>query len=568
MVLIDPRGRSTRATEVLSVSVYEQKPWLALYPEGGPQALTPEHQNLPAVFRAAVARAPQTTALNYFDGRLTYAELDQLSDRLSAWLTSVGVGRGDRVAIVLQNTPAFVIGVLAAWKGGAIPVPINPMNRQRELGLLCDDSQPKAVICHPDQHAMIAGVLAANPAIAEAVVVTAAALAFQSSNDPRVLPAAESSAPRGAVDLADILSDAGLTGPSPEPVGESDVAFLVYTSGTTGLPKGAMITQANAAFNAQTYRDWIGLREGGGVLALAPLFHVTGLIGHIAAAFITAAPLVLSYRFEPQVMLESIAEHRPRFTIGAITAFISMMNAPGASREHLASLERVYSGGAPIPPSVVEEFEQRFGIYIHNGYGLTETTSPSHCVPFGTRAPVDPVSGALSIGIPVFNTVVRIELDDGSPAPLGEYGEIVTKGPEVVPGYWKKPKETAEAIRDGWLRTGDIGFMDEKGWFYLVDRKKDMINAAGFKVWPREVEDVLYTHPAIREAAVVGVPDAYRGETVKAVISLKPGQSVTEHELVDFCKTRMAAYKYPRIVTITTDLPKTATGKILRRELR
>jgi long-chain acyl-CoA synthetase len=189
-------------------------------------------------------------------------------------------------------------------------------------------------------------------------------------------------------------------------------------------------------------------------------------------------------------------------------------------------------------------------------------------VPFGARAPVDPVSGALSIGVPVFNTVARVQRDDGSPAPIGEYGEIVTKGPMVVPGYWNKPKETAEAITDGWLHTGDIGFMDAAGWFYLVDRKKDMISAAGFKVWPREVEDVLYTHPAIREAAVVGVHDAYRGETVKAVISLKPGEEITAAELIEFCKARMAAYKYPRIVEIIGDLPKTATGKILRRELR
>jgi long-chain acyl-CoA synthetase len=548
--------------------VYDEQPWLQLYGAGRPPTITPEHPDLLAIFRAAVARASGATALHYFDGALGYGDLDQLSDRLAAWLAARGLGAGDRIAIVLQNTPAFVIAVLAAWKRGAIPVPINPMNRERELRLLCGDAQPKVVICHPDQQAMIASVLAADPALSGAHVVTASARAFQSRDDARVLPKAEPGPQAGVTDLAQILGDARLGAPSPAPLQGSDVAFLVYTSGTTGLPKGAMLTHANAAFNAQVYRDWIGLSEGGGVLALAPLFHVTGLIGHILAAFITASPLVLSYRFEPQVMLESLAEHRPRFTIGAITAFIAMMNAPGASFDHFASLERVYSGGAPIPPSVVEEFERRFGIYVHNGYGLTETTSPSHIVPFGARAPVDPVSGALSIGVPVFNTVARVQRDDGSPAPIGEYGEIVTKGPMVVPGYWNKPKETAEAITDGWLHTGDIGFMDAAGWFYLVDRKKDMISAAGFKVWPREVEDVLYTHPAIREAAVVGVHDAYRGETVKAVISLKPGEEITAAELIEFCKARMAAYKYPRIVEIIGDLPKTATGKILRRELR
>ncbi len=267
-------------------------------------------------------------------------------------------------------------------------------------------------------------------------------------------------------------------------------------------------------------------------------------------------------------MLETIAEHEPRFTIGAITAFIALMNHPAASSRSFASFRQLYSGGAPVPPAVVEAFRDKFGLYIHNGYGMTETTSPSHVVPFGREAPVDPASGSLAIGVPVFNTESWIAGDDGQPLPPGEIGEIVVRGPQVVPGYWQRPEETKTAIREGWLFTGDVGFMDEAGWFYLVDRKKDMINAAGFKVWPREVEDVLYTHPAIREAAVIGVPDPYRGETVKAVVSLKPGMSVSAEELIAFCKSRMAAYKYPRIVEIRDELPKTSTGKILRRALR
>jgi long-chain acyl-CoA synthetase len=244
------------------------------------------------------------------------------------------------------------------------------------------------------------------------------------------------------------------------------------------------------------------------------------------------------------------------------------MNHAEASADHLASLKTIYSGGAPIPPAVVEQFQAKFGHYIHNIYGLTETSSPTHATPLGRAAPVDPNSGALSVGVPIPNARVWLAADDGTPAPVGEAGEIVSAGPMVVPGYWNKPEATAEAMRPDGFRTGDVAIMDEAGWFYLVDRKKDMINAAGYKVWPREVEDVLYTHPAVREAAVVGVHDEYRGETVKAAVSLKAGATLTPAELVEWCKPRMAAYKYPRQVVILDDLPKTVTGKILRRELR
>jgi long-chain acyl-CoA synthetase len=258
----------------------------------------------------------------------------------------------------------------------------------------------------------------------------------------------------------------------------------------------------------------------------------------------------------------------------------------------LSRLTKVFSGGAPIAPPVVEQFEALTGIYIHNCYGLTETTSPSHAVPLGRRAPVDAATGALSVGIPVPNTDVRVvevggegdretgeqgDREAGKQAEkeggeereaIGGLGEFATRGPEVVPGYWGKAAETAHAIRDGYLHTGDIGRMDEAGWFYIVDRKKDMIVASGFKVWPREVEDVLYQHPAVREAAVIGVPDPYRGETVKAFVSLKPGATATAETLVAFCRERLATYKAPRQIEIRDEIPKTVTGKILRRALR
>ena len=329
-----------------------------------------------------------------------------------------------------------------------------------------------------------------------------------------------------------------------------------------------MNTHGNVTFIAQAYRDWIGLRDGAPIHGVAPLFHITGLEGHIALAILAASPLILHYRFDTGVALEAIREHRAEFTIGSITVFIALMNALEAQRDDLATLTKIYSGGAPIPPSVVEQFAAKFGHTIHNAYGLTETTSPATLQPLGAKAPVDKASGSLSIGVPIYDTSIYIMSDDGKPAAAGDVGEIAIRGPQVVAGYWRKPEETARNFPDRRLLTGDVGFMDADGWFYLVDRKKDMINCAGYKVWPREVEDVLYTHPAVREAAVIGVPDEYRGESVKAVISFKPRQNATPAAIVDFCKERMAAYKYPRTVEIVEDLPKTVTGKILRRELR
>jgi long-chain acyl-CoA synthetase len=279
------------------------------------------------------------------------------------------------------------------------------------------------------------------------------------------------------------------------------------------------------------------------------------------------APLILAYRFEPQVVLDAFREHRPAFTIGAITAFSALLHAPGFSKDHFASFTSIYSGGAAISPTAEKAFLEATGKQVHNAYGLTETTSPMTLTPFGSPSPVDPTSGALSVGVPAPNTIVRIQDDDGD-LPLGEVGEIVADGPQVVAGYWGKPEETAANLPGGALKSGDVGFMNPEGWVFIVDRKKDMINASGYKVWPREVEDVLAEHPAVRESAVVGVPDEKRGETVKAFVSLKAGAAVTPEDLIAHCKERMAAYKYPRSVVLVDELPKTVTGKILRRELR
>ncbi|WP_432147702.1 AMP-binding protein [Streptomyces sp. bgisy029] len=550
-------------------SRYAAQPWLALLSEAQRAPVTPPPTVLHA-FRDAVARAPEDhPALAYFDGRLTYRETDALSGSVAGHLAARGLRRGDRVAIMLQNSPHFVLALLGAWKAGATVVPLNPMYKSGEVGHVLKDAGVAALICSDRAWAAYLRETAeAAPDLT--IALTACELDLQSRNDPRVLGFERLPAP-GPDDLADDLltvARAGHTPPHGRELTAADVALISYTSGTSGTPKGAMNSHANVMVNAERQRTGHPVAEGSAYFALAPLFHITGMVCQLAACVANAGTLVLAYRFEAGVVLDAFAAHRPAYTVGPSTAFMALAAHPDVTPDHFASFRVISSGGAPLPPALVERFRAGFGPYIRNGYGLTECTAPCASVPPEREAPVDPVSGTLSVGVPGPDTVVRILDEAGQEVPFGEQGEIAVRGPQVVSGYWNLPEATEAAFPDGELRTGDIGFMDAAGWLYVVDRKKDMINASGFKVWPREVEDVLYTHPAVREAAVVGVPDAYRGETVRAYVSLRPGTSVEPGELGTYCKERLAAYKYPREVEILAELPKTASGKILRRELR
>jgi long-chain acyl-CoA synthetase len=547
------------------MSAYDERPWLARYGDQ-PADYEVEFDNALDMFKAGVARDPSAVALRYFDGVITRQQLDELSDALASGLLANGFSAGDRLAVYLQNVPQFVISMVAAWKAGGIMVSINPMSRQRELSYLLKDSGATVLVALESLYDQV--VRDVVPETDVRVVLTTSELEFQTRDDERLFKGIERQRHEGTTDFSEFIAEHRGESPPSVRLRPDDVAFLTYTSGTTGVPKGAMNTHRNVVFTAQVYRDWVRAGRDGAIFGVAPLFHITGLIGHIAVSLLVPAPLILAYRFEPQVVLDAFLEHRPTFTIGAITAFSALLNAPGFSKDHFSSFTSIYSGGAAISPTAEQNFLAATGKQVHNAYGLTETTSPMTVTPFGSPSPVDPTSGALSVGVPAPNTIVRIQDDDGQDLPLGEVGEIVADGPQVVAGYWGKPDETAANLPGGALKSGDVGFMDPEGWVFIVDRKKDMINASGYKVWPREVEDVLAEHPAVRESAVVGIPDERRGETVKAFVSLKPGASATPEELVAHCKQRMAAYKYPRLVELIDELPKTVTGKILRRELR
>ncbi|MGA4867025.1 class I adenylate-forming enzyme family protein [Streptomyces lavendulocolor] len=527
-------------------------------PDAGPGSLV-------AAWKARVAKNPDGIALRFFDGALSAREVDAASDALAAAFEARGTGRGDRVGVYLQNVPQYALVLLALWKLGATALGLNPMYRRWELRRIVEDSGAVGVVCADEDVHETLGTLAGSSV---RWLVSTSALDYQSRNDPRVFATTQRHALAPDGDLVALIGEFEGRGPSPVEPTRDDVAFLTYTSGTTGPPKGAMNTHGNVLSVVATCASWMGVGDGDVVLAMAPLFHITGAVVNATISLLTDTTLVLAGRFHPEVVLEAFAEHQVTYTIGSITAYNAIFQLPQAGPGHFASVKALYSGGAPIPPATVERFRERFGVYLHNGYGMTETTSAVIAVPPGERAPVHLPSGTLSVGKPLPHLTARVVDLHGRPVPRGEQGELELSGPQVVPGYWGKPEATRHTMPEGRLRTGDVAVIDEEGWVYLVDRLKDQINVSGYKVWPREVEDALYEHPSVLEAAVVGQPDAYRGETVVAYVSLKAGLNATAEELIAFSRERLAAYKCPRTIHFLADLPKTQSGKIRRAELR
>ncbi|UVE95878.1 class I adenylate-forming enzyme family protein [Dietzia sp. B32] len=547
------------------MSQEDPRPWRTLYRPGLDESLVTRRATLVDAWRERVASSPERIAIAYFDSGFSAREVDAMADALATALQVRGVAPGDRVGIHLQNIPQYALAMLALWKIGAAAVVLNPMYFGRELRLPVEDSGAVGIIA-TDRDV---------PAIRDAVSGTAVAWVLgtserdlQTRNDPRAFGDDQQVEPSPDGDLVSLIREFEGRTPQPAEGTPDDLALLTYTSGTTGPPKGAMNSHANVIAVARSFADFVGLVPGDVVLAMAPLFHITGAVINATLALVSDSTLVFAGRFRPEVMLDAFREHGVTFTIGSITAYNALMRLDEAGPEHFSAVKTLYSGGAPIPPSTVERFEERFGHYIHNGYGMTETTSGVIAVPPGLRAPVDDASGTLSIGVPLPGIGAEVVGVDDQPVAPGEQGELVLSGPQIVSGYWRNESATASTMPGGRLHTGDVAVMDADGWVYLVDRLKDQINASGYKVWPREVEDALYEHDAVFEAAVVGLPDEYRGEKVAAFVSLKAGRAATEDELIAFAAERLAAYKRPAEVHVVGELPKTQTGKIRRRELR
>ncbi len=555
-----------------------ERPWLKHY-EPGVRA----HIDYPArpmhVFLEDIAtQSPAKTATIFggvvqdalVDGKLSYREVNDQANRLANALAAMGVKKGDRVALFLPNCPQYVISYYATLKLGAIVAPNNPLYVPRELEFQLNDAGAETIICLSRLYPYVR-MVRPNTTLKN-VIVTNIKEYF-----PPTLKAVfekfveEKEGHRATVGadehwFQDVLNNAPATQPSVS-VSPDDTAVLLYTGGTTGVPKAAEITHANVVANAFQCMEWVAnvpRGENDATIVALPLYHSYAMTVCMNNVVLQQGAMILipDPRNLPH-LLKSIDRHHPTFFPGVPTMYTACLNYPELTKYDLKSIKACLSGAAPLPVEVQIKFQELTGAHLVEGYGLSEATPVTHDNPlFGDNR-------IGTIGVPFPDTDARIvDVATGEKdMPMGEPGELIVRGPQVMKGYWNKPAETRNAIRNGWLYTGDIATMDQDGYFRIVDRKKDMIIASGYNVYPRDIEEVLYQHPKILEAAVAGISDAYRGETVKAFIVLKPGETATSDDIIAFCRERLAPFKCPRLVEFRDSLPKTMVGKILRRQL-
>lgn len=536
---------------------------------------------LPEMLEQTAGKSPDATALIYFGTKITYAQLLDHVNRVAAGLRALGIAKGDRVALFMPNCPQFVIGYFGALQAGAIVTATSSMYTSREAAHQWNDAGVKIVIADRRLYPVIKSAMPQLASVRR-VILTGIRQYSRSQfqqlcgflNPSSRVGTVTGVQPRNLGALAkdpsvhewhELISLSSEMSPN-KSIKPSDIACLQYTGGTTGTSKGAMLTHANLVINAYQSTRWLTVKPGGGevLVAALPLFHIYAMTCVMISTILVRGSFIILPRFELQAALNVIRKYRPTIYHGVPTMYVAFNNAPKVERYGFHSLRVCMSGGAPLPAEVRQKFETLTGGKLVEGYGLTETSPVTH---------INPPSGSpkvASIGLPIADTEARImDLETGTrEMAVGEIGEIVIRGPQVMKGYWNKPEETALVLRDGWLYTGDIAKKDEDGYFYIVDRKKDMIIAGGYNIYPREVEEVLFECPKVKEAAVIGVPDTYRGETVKAFVVVKDGMTTTAEEIISFCRGRMAGYKVPRIVVFRESLPKSGVGKYLRRELR
>ena len=541
------------------LSQYALKPWLKHYDYWVPEEINYAQQSLYQIIAHAASQYGDKTATTFVGAELTYYQIKEQADKLAVALQKLGISKGDRVGIMLPNCPQYMVSVFAIFRLGAIVTNVNPIYTPREVELVANDSGMKAIIAFDMVAPIVLGVKP-NTKI-ENVIIT-------NLLDYSGKPPADSPVPQGALSFRELIANAG-EDKSPRVVinAAEDIAILQYTGGTTGIPKAAMLTHYNIFANALQMHMWSREFFKGGegrVLLVIPFYHIYGLTcGMILGAW-QGSMLILIPKYDVTMLLEAIQKYEPAYFPAVPTLFISLLNHPDAKKYGLDRVKRFNSGSAPLPVEVIEQFENLSGAMVYEGYGLTEASPTTHSTPMLAKRKIG------SIGLPVTGTECKIvDLETGEhEVPVGEDGELCIRGPQVMKGYWNKPDETAIALRDGWLYTGDIARMDEDGFFYIVQRKKDMIIVSGFNVYPGEVEDVLYAHPAVMESAVIGVPDKYRGESVKAFVVLKESVQATTEELFEHCQKNLAKFKVPSTIEFVESLPKSNVGKILRRTLR
>lgn len=553
------------------ISMSTLRPWLELYPKEIPKNLEYSKQPLQEFLIKTRKAFPDKIAIHFLGKEMTYSELHEESVKLAGYLQWLGISKGDRVAIMLPNTPQSVISYYAILLAGGIVVQTNPLYMERELEYQMKDSGAKVIITLDLLYPRVQKVLPQTKI--KDIIVTGIKdyLPFPKNF---LYPFLQKKQTKMTIKLKHegnthlfktIIKQETRRIKEYELDFEEDVALLQYTGGTTGFPKGVMLTHKNLVSNASMCQAWLYKCKQGEerILGILPFFHVYGMTTVVILAVMQAQKMIIMPKFDVEATLKTIQKQRPTLFPGAPTIYIGLLNHPELPKYDLSSIHSCISGSAPLPIEVQQRFESITGGKLVEGYGLSESSPVTHS---NFLWDVPRMKG--SIGVPWPDTdAVILSLETGEPLLPGEIGEIAVKGPQVMKGYWNQPLETDQALKDGWLLTGDLGYMDEQGYFYVVDRKKDMIIAGGFNIYPREIEEVLYEHPAVSEIVAVGIPDLYRGETVKAYVVLKEGSNVAEEELNEFARKSLAAYKVPRVYEFRKELPKTAVGKILRRVL-
>lgn len=549
-----------------------EKPWLKHYDEGVPQHI--DYPNVPlfALLEDAARKYPDSPCTIFKGAKISYREMNELTDRLAAGLADLGVKKGDRVGIFIPNTPQFVLAFFGILKLGAVVVTTNPLYKAREIEHQANDAGIEVMLVMSNFYNLIKE---AQPKTRiRTVVVTnikealPPVLAFLFGLTKEKKGGFRVQLAEGDVWMQDLIARHKPEDRPKVEVSPDDNALFQYSGGTTGIPKAAIVLHRNPVANALQIRAWMVNAEDGKetVLMAIPLYHVYGLVAGMLFAIRTGGSMVMVPNpRDLKDVLTNIQKYKTTVFPGVPTLYNAINNHPDvlAGKYNLRTIKGCISGSAPLMRETKEKFEALTGGTVFEGYGMSETPTATHCNPLLGE------NRTGSIGLPLPDVDCRIiSLDDGVTAlPVGEIGELVVKGPQVMKGYHNMPTETANMLREGWLYTGDIARMDEDGYFYIVDRKKELIKPGGYQVWPREVEEVITEHPKVLEAGVAGVPDPYRGETVKAWVVVKPGETLTEEEVKAWCKERLANFKVPTMVEFRKELPKTTVGKILRREL-
>jgi long-chain acyl-CoA synthetase len=535
-----------------------EKIWLKNYDWFVPETIRYPKIPLYQVLEMACLRYDENVATIFFDQKMTYGEIREQVRRLATALRGMGVKKGDRVALMLPNCPQMIISYYGVLEAGAVVTNISPLHVEREIEFELNDSGSETMIYLDLFHSRVEAVKDSTPL--KRCIVTS----ITDYMETRVTPAAEKGPDTSY--FREVIDASTPEAPDVDIDPSEDLAALQYTGGTTGLPKGVMLTHRNLLANTFQVSAWGKefIERGKDVyLCVIPFFHSYGQTVAMNNAVFNASAMVLIPQFEINMLLQAIQRHEPNFFPGVPTLYVAILGHPDALAYGVNRIKLCNSGSAPLPVEVHRQFSSISGGIFCEGYGLSEASPVTHSNPiFGMKK-------IGSVGIPFPDTDARIVDAETGKQELGinEPGELIIKGPQVMKGYWNRPEETAETLRDGWLYTGDIGTIDEDGYFYIVDRKKDMIIAGGFNIYPREIDEVLFEHPKVQEAVAVGVPDEYRGETVKAYVVLNPGEEATEEEIITFCRERLASYKSPRVVEFRAELPKTMVGKVLRRAL-